>query len=78
MCVTMNTDQFQSNKTNNQRFITMLSRQLKKNNYKTHHAPGDADILIVLKAVESATVSKTVLVGNDTDLLIVLCYHACT
>ena len=33
-------------------------------------------MLIVQKAVESATLMDTALVGEDTDLLILLCYHA--
>ena len=41
--------------------------------YRVHHAPGDADLLIVKKAVESAAIVNT---GDDTDLLILLCYHA--
>ena len=54
----------------------MLSTELEKSNCKTYHAPGDADLLIVQKAVQSATTSKTVLVGEDTDLIVLLCYHA--
>ena len=42
-------------------------------NCKVHHASGDADLLIVQKAAESATRVNTVLVGDDTDLLILLC-----
>ena len=41
-----------------------------------HRAPGDADLLIVRKAVESACHIHNVLVGDDTDLLVLLCYHA--
>ena len=33
----------------------------------------DADLLIVQKAIQSST---TILVGEDTDLVIPLCYHA--
>ena len=33
-------------------------------------------LLIVQKVVESATLMDTALVGEDTDLLILLCYHA--
>ena len=55
----------------------MLSSNLVKNNCETYHASGDAD-LIVQKAVESASTVTTVLVGEDTDLLILLCYHANT
>ena len=54
----------------------MLSTELEKSNYKTYHARGDADLLIVQKAVQSATTSKTVLVGEDTDLIVLLCYLA--
>ena len=54
----------------------MLSTELEKNNCKTYHAPGDADLLIVQKAVQSATTSKTVLVSENTDLIVLLCYHA--
>ena len=43
---------------------------------ETHHASGDADLLIVQKAVQSATSCNTVLVGDDTDLLVLLCHHA--
>ena len=63
-----------ANRKNKQQFIFMLSRELEKNNCK--HASGDADFLIVQKAVQSATTSNTVLVGDDTDLIVLLCYHA--
>ena len=54
----------------------MLTDHLEMRKCEVHHAPGDVDFLIVQKAVESATKVNTVLVGNDTDLLILLCYHA--
>ena len=52
----------------------MLSEELKKNNCEVHHASGDADLLIVMIAVQSANSSNTLLVGDDTDLLVLLCY----
>ena len=76
MPITMKKEQFQANRRNKQQFIFMLSEELQKKNCKTHHASGDADLLIVLKAVESATTTNTVLVGDDTDLIILLRYHA--
>ena len=52
-----------------------LSELLRKINCMTHHAFGDADTLVAQKALESAITAKTVLVGADTDILILLCYH---
>jgi hypothetical protein len=75
MPVTMKKDEFLANNTNKQQFINMLSGHLQKKNCQTYHAPGDADLLIVQKAVESATTTNTVLIGDDTDLLILLIYH---
>ena len=42
---------------------------------ETFHADEDADLLIVLTAVKSEETMNTVLVGDDTDLLVLLCYH---
>ena len=53
----------------------MLGKYLEKK-CKVYHAPGDADVLIVQKVVQSATLMDTALVGEDTDLLILLCYRA--
>ena len=51
--VTMKKEQFLANRQKKQRFIFMLSEELKKNNCEVHRASGDADllILIVMKAV---------------------------
>ena len=76
MQLTMKKDQFLANKTNKQQFIIMLGDHLEMSKCEVHHSPGDTDLLIVQKAVESATKVNTVLVGDDTDLLILLCYHA--
>ncbi len=43
---------------------------------KVFHASGDADVLIVKNTVESALLMDIALVGEDTHLLILLCYHA--
>ena len=71
----MKKEQFLANKTNKQHFIDMLSTKLRAENCQTHHAAGDADLLIVQKAVESAATIDTVLIGDDTDLLILLIYN---
>ena len=54
----------------------MLSKALQNVGCITHHANGDADLLIVKTAVESARTSITVLAGDDTDLLVLQFYHA--
>lgn len=53
----------------------MLSAELVKQDCQTFHAEGDADLLIVQKAVESCLREDTALVGDDTDLLILLVHH---
>jgi hypothetical protein len=40
------------------------------------HADGDADVLIVQQAISSAMKHSTILVGDDTDLLILLLHLA--
>ena len=75
MQLIMSKAKFLVNNTNKQQFIKMLGDQLEMNNCKVYHAPGDADLLIVQKSIESATMSITNLVGDDTDFLILLCYH---
>ena len=40
------------------------------------HATGDADLLIVQTAVECAKTGATTVIGEDTDLLVLLCMHA--
>lgn len=45
---------------------------------KVIHAIGDADRLIVQTAVDSANNHDTVVIGEDTDLLVLLCYHSST
>ncbi|CAH3108670.1 unnamed protein product, partial [Porites lobata] len=75
MKVTLKKDNFLANPKNKQRFINMLSRFLQEDNCPTYHAEGDADVLIVKTAVESAKERNTVLVGDDTDLLVLLCFY---
>ena len=73
MKLTMKKDHFLSNSSNKQSFINMLSRYLQKVGCQTRHSQAHADLLIVQTAVESARRANTVFVGDDTDLLILLC-----
>ena len=73
LCVTK--DVFLTDTTNKQRFIALLGDELSKNNCIVYYAKLDADFLIVQKAVETAEYSNTVVLGDDTDLLVLLIYH---
>ena len=64
------------NKTNKQRFITLLSSHLQQNNSVVIDVEADADVLVVQTAIESAASNDTVLVGNNTDLLVLLCCNS--
>ena len=76
MVMSSKKEDFLANKTNKQRFINMFANKLQAAGCTVFHATGDTDILIVMTAVESAKTKTTVLIGEDTDLLILLCYHA--
>ncbi|KAL5019798.1 hypothetical protein ScPMuIL_002690 [Solemya velum] len=67
---------FLGNSKNKQNFIHLLSSKLLLAGVNTCHAEADADLLIVITAVESAQTQNTILVGDDTDLLILLCSYA--
>ena len=76
MKLTMSKDVFLSNVANKQNFADMLSHYLKLAGCLTEHAEEDADLLISQTAVQSAATKNTVLVADDTDLVILLCYYA--
>ncbi len=67
-----------SNKENKQWFITLLSDHLKSHGCHTEHTRTDADLLIVQTVIAAAnrtTTESNVLVADDTDILILLCFH---
>ena len=68
-------EEFLSNTTNKQRFTHLFGRCLEENGIPVQHAQGDADCVIVQVALRSAMEYTTVLVGEDTDLLILLLFH---
>ena len=61
---------------NKQKFISLLSENLKHAGYSTCHAKGNADVKIVDTAITKARDQRTVLIGEDTELLVLLLYHA--
>ena len=76
MSLTVTKDIFLNDPTNKQCFIQMLGEKLANEGCKVFHDPADADLLFVKKAVESALSIDTALVGDDTDLLVLLIFHA--
>ena len=68
-------DEFLRNKENKQRFINMLGSKLEIAGCTILYAKGDADTMIVKAAVECSLQINTIEVGDDTDLLVLLCYH---
>ncbi len=75
MVLKSNTDEFLANKTN-KLFINLLSERLAQAASVISHAQQDADLLIVRTTVQSAEVNYTIIVGDDTNLLTLLIYHA--
>ncbi|WAR17805.1 hypothetical protein MAR_032399 [Mya arenaria] len=69
-------DKFLSNPENKQRFINLLGTHLSQHDCTVLHAPDDADVLIVKTTIECSETCKTVLIGEDTDLLVLLCFYA--
>ena len=68
-------EEFLSSTTNKQRFTHLVGRCLEENGIPVQHAQGDADCVIVQVALRSAMEYATVLVRENTDLLILLLFH---
>ena len=60
---------------NKQAFIILLGSHFEKKGMRVIHAEGDADLLIVKTALQMAKQDSTVLIGEDTDLLILALFH---
>lgn len=69
---------FLANRENKQAFINLLGEKLIESEIAVKHAEADADVLIALTAVESSHTRPTILLGEDTDLLVLLLYHGDT
>ena len=69
-------EQFLVNKENKQRFISALGVALETTSTVVY-SKADADLDIVLAAIDCAKTKATAVVGEDTDLLILLAHHAC-
>ncbi|OWF46189.1 hypothetical protein KP79_PYT26260 [Mizuhopecten yessoensis] len=67
---------FLGNPVNKQKFIDMLSSKLSESGVRCLKAVDDADLLIAQSAVNFSKEQKTAVIGEDTDLLVLLCHHA--
>ena len=68
-------DDFLSRGSNKQSLIRLLSDELRKRGCTVINAPGDTDVEIVKAAVSTSLLHTTTLIGEDTDLLILLLYY---
>ena len=75
MIIPVKKKEFLSNQGNKQRFLNLLAVKLRLVGCTVLQATGDADLLIVQTAVQTARSHNTVLVGDDTDLLVLMLYH---
>lgn len=64
--------EFLSNKENKQHFIEELVRFLQSNDIDARQGDGDVDVEVAQKAVTIAQQTPTVVIGEDTDLLVLL------
>ncbi|KAA0197500.1 hypothetical protein HAZT_HAZT003632 [Hyalella azteca] len=67
-------EQFLTNASKKQKFLNMLSQKLVSAGCHVLQAEGDADVLIAKTAVECANECSTTVIGEDTDLLILLIF----
>ena len=64
-----------SKKDKKHRFIGMLGQSLEHGGCEIRHAKGESDVLIVETTVQSAMSCETTLVGDDMDMLVLLCFQ---
>ena len=66
------------NSKNKQRFIDLLSTHLENRDITVKNAISDADVIIAKTAAEVSVEATTVVIGEDTDLLVLLCNQPTT
>ena len=66
---------FLDNSENKHNCILMLRRIMDSNGIETRQVPSDADLLIATTTVQSSITKPTIILGKDTDLLILLCTY---
>ena len=76
MKLNMKKNEFLTNLENKQWFLKMLVIKMNEANLNAVQSSGDADVLIVETAVSLTATKPTVIIGEDTGLLILLRHHA--
>ena len=67
---------FLSNKRNKQSIINLIGETLERSGVTVKHVPDDADLPTAKTAIEYSRKQKTVVIGEDTDILVLL-WHYC-
>ena len=77
LIITCDREVFLANEKNKGALITMISMEMENNNIIVRQAKDDGDTLIVKTAIDLVTSVKTpvIVVAQDTDILVLLCYH---
>ena len=73
--LSMNKDKFLLNKENKQAFIECLTTYMNSKNITAIQSSGDADTLVVSTAIAACSSTNVVVIGEDTDILILLIHH---
>ena len=73
--LTVSKEIFLSNLKNKQNIINFIATCLEQNHIEVRSADDDADVLIATTAVECSEKQETVLVGDDTDLFVLLWHY---
>ena len=71
----MTKETFLLNVKNKEAFISMLGEELKALTIRVQYCDGDADLPVVLTALEIAKEHEVTVIGEDTDLLALLLFH---
>lgn len=64
-------ERFLSNRSNKNRFISTLMQKLENMNIISKQGQDDADVLIIETAIEKVYTRKTIIVGEDVDVLVI-------
>ena len=76
MTLNIKKDDFLLNKNNKQHFLELLCEHFNNKGFVATQASGDAELDIVKAALRSSELQPTILIGEDTDLLMLLLYHS--